>query len=727
MKRAYVDVSDQEPAGVESTSHLARRSVLGAAAGIAFLGLQGCTGGGSSSSSALPTPKVPAKALDARADWPARNAVFMQVVAHPDDDLYFMNPGVLQAVRTGAPVTTVFLTCGEDDGRNVDGKDPSVLPDFEGYSTARQNGSRAAYAFMATGDRMAKWVRENKPTRGGAIAETDHLVNAPNVRLIWLNMRKTEEPQGGDRLRLRNLWNGEIETMQTMVPAGSSVGGPYRYTRDSLIGTLADLYHEFAPTLIRTLDIDPDFLKHGGAVNQHADHGNHADHQDHTASALFAWEAMKAYPGAKAPRHTLVESYRAYYNERWPHNLSSGALAEKKKIIDIYGWGDHFDCGDRYGCGDLKIGLKSTRGGWPQSTTVRYPGGVPWLQPTVDGRLTAFVVLDHGVGIRQERAPGSDDWTPPTVIAAEAGTNLAPQLGVTRSADGRFTVAALRAKLAADPNKQRRDIVVAEQKSPDGAFGSWTDLGTPSTADPDQVRGLGAPVLQTDGQGRVHLFVRNFAKGVSTRVRAADGTWGPWADLGGGEIQEGITSLVRADGRVEAFAATRTGLEHWVQGADGRVARAEPIAAKGIAGPPTAVLQADGKPVVFYREADTAKVMMLEQKAVDGAWPARAKKLNGHGGWGALAALGTREGKRPGLIVERNNEGGVSVAFQQGSRDGTVTWVPTGGVFAQAPAVAVDASGRIVLALTSADGTLATSRQQGPDGSASFGSWKFSA
>ncbi|MFD0512700.1 PIG-L family deacetylase [Streptomyces aureus] len=46
------------------------------------------------------------------------HALLLQVLAHPDDDLYFMNPDTSQAVATGIPLVCVYVTAGEADGVN---------------------------------------------------------------------------------------------------------------------------------------------------------------------------------------------------------------------------------------------------------------------------------------------------------------------------------------------------------------------------------------------------------------------------------------------------------------------------------------------------------------------------------------------------------------------------------------------------------------------------------
>ena len=38
----------------------------------------------------------------------------LAIVAHEDDDLLFITPGVLRAIRSGSAVRTVYLTAGDD-------------------------------------------------------------------------------------------------------------------------------------------------------------------------------------------------------------------------------------------------------------------------------------------------------------------------------------------------------------------------------------------------------------------------------------------------------------------------------------------------------------------------------------------------------------------------------------------------------------------------------------
>ena len=60
----------------------------------------------------------------------------LTIVAHEDDDLIFISPDLLHAIKAGATVRTVYVTAG-DDGMSAS------------YWMARERGPMAAYALMA--------------------------------------------------------------------------------------------------------------------------------------------------------------------------------------------------------------------------------------------------------------------------------------------------------------------------------------------------------------------------------------------------------------------------------------------------------------------------------------------------------------------------------------------------------------------------------------------------
>ncbi|MFF7186554.1 PIG-L family deacetylase [Streptomyces sp. NPDC008222] len=649
-------------------------------------------------------------------------ASVLQIVAHPDDDLYFMNPATFQGLKAGTPTTTVYLTSGDANGRNPrPWQLEPVVEDRAAYGKARQNGIKAAYAAMVSGDRTAAWNPGTLSTAGGALAEVYSLADAPWVTLIFLNIRQHGTPEGPPR-SLHALWHEETDQVPTLALSGGLVPETHTYTRAALVDTLVQIMGIVRPTLVRTMDPDPDRLVHDEKFPQRHDHGDLSDHCDHTAAALFSWLALDRYQGPAENRTFTVEAYRGYYNERWPHNLSPQAVSLKEYFLNVYGAADGYDGGDPAGSGDYAVGLNARRTGWVQSTAPRHPSGTNWLLADRRGRLAAFAVVNQQAAVWLEARPGADQWRGPFFLG---GGPLAPNLAVSHTPDGRWQIFALRlSRLAADDG-HAREIVLLEQSEPDGVFPGWITLGNPSAGDPQRDRHLGAPAVTRDGRGRLHLFVRNAGQGLHSRVQEADGSWGEWTDLRGHELQEGLTALTAPNGHVEVFAASREGVFHWSQSSlDTPPSRAPRFRLTVPGGPAAAVVQPGGQVMTVYRQPGSGRLLMAQEDAPGGRWAQPAASIGGRGGFGAIALAAGPSPETGTLVVTRGDLGGVAYRFLPGEE----TWreLPTtvlGGTIAHAPAAAFDALGRATVAVLGADGRLAVARQTAP-GSPEFGPWQ---
>ncbi|MHC3469589.1 PIG-L family deacetylase [Streptomyces sp. 7R007] len=648
-------------------------------------------------------------------------ASVLQIVAHPDDDLYFMNPAVFHGLKAGTRTTTVCLTSGDADGRNPRPGDPGpVAEDREAYGRARQNGLKAAYAAMVLGDRTAAWKPATLSTAGGAVAEAYTLADAPWVTLIFLNIRQHGTPEGPPR-SLHVLWRDEVAQVPTLVPSGGLVAEAYAYTRAGLVDTLVQIMDLVRPTLVRTLDPDPDRLVHDERFPQRHDHGDLSDHCDHTAAALFAWLALDRYHGpAEHGTHT-VETYRGYYNERWPHNLSQRAVSMKEFFLNFYGAADGYDSGDPAGSGDYAVAFTARRTGWVQSTAPRHPMGANWLLTDRRGRLAAFAVVNQQAAVWLEAQPGSDQWRGPFFLG---GGPLAPGLAVSLTPDGRWQVLAERLSHLAADDAHAREIVLLEQAEPDGVFPGWVSLGNPSAGVPHRDRHLGTPVVTRDGRGRLHLFVRNAGQGLHTRIQETDGTWGEWTDLRGHDLQEGLAAVTALNGHVEVFGASREGVFHWAQNSlDEPLTRAPRFRLSVPAGPVAAVVQPGGQVTTVYRQPETGRLLMAQEDAPGGRWAQPAAPIGGPGGYGAIALAASPTPATGTLVATRGDLGGVAYRFLPG--EGPWRELPTtglGGPIAGAPAAAFDALGRATLAVLGPDARLAVARQAAP-GSEEFGPW----
>ncbi|WP_158588134.1 PIG-L family deacetylase [Actinomadura logoneensis] len=643
---------------------------------------------------------------------------FMQVVAHPDDDLYFLNPDLLQSVRSGAPVTTVYVTAGEANGQNVAPGRPAVATDHAGYIAARHAGLRRAYAQMATGNPNAVWTRGVLPTMEGPV-ESDTLGKRPNVRLVFLNTGNWRGSDGRMR-RLMGLWERRVERLRTRPALGSPVGKPTSYTRAELIAQLDELMRRFHPSVIRTLDPAPE----RGTDQKGFEH--RTDHPDHTATALMTREAARRYQ-KQVTGPVVTEYYRGYYNRHWPANLGPGAFQAKMSFIRTYGWADkgRFPCREPGGCGDLRTGDSGDRNGWPQSTHPRYTGSTRWMQPQADGRLVAFAVVSDRVTRWEQDRPGGG-WRP-GVPMPDPG--FVSDLDVARLPDGRLAVFGLRVLRTAALTRPRYQIMYARQDRPNGPFGDWRDLGNPAGSTMVREHDAGAPVTAVDGAGRIAVFSRNSGQGVSVRYQNADQTFGPWIDLGGRRVQDGLTAGTDASGRIEVFGAAvpawaewrwnrqpgTPSLWHWRQPASGRPLEgpgAWTPTEVGATGPLTMVRDGRGRLSLVARQVGGPGTLVFRQRTPDGAWPDRPVSLPGPGGVGPVGAVEPSGAAGGGpLLVGRDASGGVGVSA------GGARWQDAPGLFMHAPATVVDGQGGVVTAVLDPLGRLRVTRPYTSSGS----------
>lgn len=228
---------------------------------------------------------------------PCRGGV-LNVVAHQDDDLIFLNPDILHDVRAGLCVRTVFVTAG-DAG--------NPYPD----SILRERAPQAAYARMAGVSN--DWQVETDDGVPGRTIRTQTLVGAPNVSIAFLRIPdgfpsgQGSGAYGGQSLA--KLWTGSVSSV-------SSVDQANTYTRSGLIDALAAMMTDLQPDTIRTMDY----------VSPITD----ADHSDHFMTALFTQAAEEQFNGAP---HTLV-SYLGYAVGGRAQNVFDPDLTDKLGALE---------------------------------------------------------------------------------------------------------------------------------------------------------------------------------------------------------------------------------------------------------------------------------------------------------------------------------------------------------------------------------------------------------
>ncbi|MGX6601618.1 PIG-L family deacetylase [Micromonosporaceae bacterium Da 78-11] len=636
------------------------------------------------------------------------SSIQLQIIAHPDDDLFFFTPDMFRAIDAGAQLITVCLTGGAGDGKNVLEDDPAVATtpaDRSAYVAARYNGLRAAYARRAVGDAGSPWDREPLSMAGGRIAELCTLRADPRIKLILLNM--WQYGSDGGEVRLRTLWTGETKSQPILTVPGSVAIGDRPYTREGLLAALVDLLERYQPTAVRTMDPDPAYLKHDDEHPQYSDFRDYADHIDHTPVGLFAWAALQQWC-ARGVRRVVVETYRGYGNRRWPVNLSRSETEEKLSYLSTYGDGDGRSCDDPVGCGDRKVGHLTSLIGYGQGTHHRYSVAATWLRRSGDGQLMAFAVLGGQAAIWTGRG-GS--WQGPDLID---GRGLVPYLAAEQASDGRWHLFGIRMVPAALDRAQRRDLVTCTQREPGGSFGPWTSLGNPADrpgAAPIQRRGIGMPAVTADRNGRLQVFVRNYFGGVSARAQNAEGGWTSWADLRGSHTQEGLAVVTTKGGRVELFASAEDGIMHWLEREPGvGEFKRDVLPVPAPAGPPSVARLPDGRLALLVRQGHTSNVLAYLQQGAKRRWSTEPIDLGGHGGFGPVAC--TAYGDDMLAVSQRNDDGTTSLTLRYVDALADGHWKRTGPQLVHTPAIAVDGDGLLTLTAMGADGRLRIARQQ---------------
>ncbi|GAA3227816.1 PIG-L family deacetylase [Actinocorallia longicatena] len=312
---------------------------------------------------------------------PAHAVRYMQVVAHPDDDLLFMNPDLSRVLASGDPAVTVFTTAGQKTGAGTTGAE---------RARNRQRGILNAYAAMADaadGDRdsQREWAYELL-TLGVHQVERYRLRARPEIQVVFAGL-----PDGG----MHGLVQGA--DLLSVIPAGRPVTAT-RYLRADAVGLLRTLMLRYRPTVLRVQDVRPEGR----------------DHADHVTTARLATEAAAGIV-------PVVLGYRAYNIRLAPPNLSEAEAARKLAVFDEYRHREP-DGSFRYHAFSNQL-EKYTRRMYPRS-----PLGTGWAARQ-DGMITLYRVV--GGSVRVVRRIG-EGWA--SLDLPPGGGALAP--GVTADEQG---------------------------------------------------------------------------------------------------------------------------------------------------------------------------------------------------------------------------------------------------------------------------------------------------
>ncbi|MEV0094598.1 hypothetical protein [Streptomyces sp. NPDC050738] len=334
--------------------------------------------------------------------------------------------------------------------------------------------------------------------------------------------------------------------------------------------------------------------------------------------------------------------------------------------------------------------------------TAQAPSTSRWLFLGKDGRLTAYALTEGGILRWTETSPGGPHWSPPDFIEAAGLLHLA--LG--QGPDGYVHLLARRRRAQGD------DVMHAVQYQSGRPIGPWQSLGNPHTKDMNKARAVGVPAVAVSADGYVHLFLNNGNGAVNLRRQTKAVKWQGWQDLKGANFREGMAAAVAVGGLVEALAPADKELLRREQAAPGGdFSEAEPVAATPHPASLTGLQTADDHATYYWSDRESAGIVAHRH----GSEPIA---LGGDPDDGPPAVLRTPiEGHDCTVLAYRGRDGRPAIAAcpTEAEADG-LWWTPTGEPSLGAPALALDAEGRVVMAVVAADGTLRVARQKDEPG-----------
>ncbi len=313
----------------------------------------------------------------------------LQIVAHEDDDLIFMNPDIQKSINNGHYVRTVFMTAGnlQKDGADV------------GYWHGRELGELTAYATMAgkiTETLCAATKPSEKKIKSYYLFRTIFLPNHSGVIDLY-TLKNTKLPDqvtltflrlsGSSRSAriwpLEHFWNGRPDQITTV----GDIGGSRRsYTLDQLITLLTGIMQDYRPDRIRTHESTGIY---------------YFDHTDHLHTGRLTLEAYRRYIRTNPHSGLLMyRGYNVYYLHDYPmlqekQNVTGALFDAKKKVLNNYCVFDHVTGGnaDRYMAG---WGARSY-----SLSAVTDPKSILWYV------LNCLEVAENGTTVRAKQSKDS--------------------------------------------------------------------------------------------------------------------------------------------------------------------------------------------------------------------------------------------------------------------------------------------------------------------------------
>ncbi|MFE7577809.1 hypothetical protein ACFU5Z_24030 [Streptomyces sp. NPDC057521] len=338
--------------------------------------------------------------------------------------------------------------------------------------------------------------------------------------------------------------------------------------------------------------------------------------------------------------------------------------------------------------------------------------GGPWLLAGHDGRLTVYLHTGDALLRWTQEAVGASRWSGPDAHPVKDLTHLTVAQGQNRyvhfvgrrvrpKADGRSAV----------------DIVCATQYQTGRPVTEWRSLGNPFK-DLDRSEQVGVPSAAVANGGALYVCVPTAWGGAALRREDRNGQWEAWKELDIAGVTDRPSLAATAGGLVELLAPTRAAALHLRQSGQGEgLVRGYDAGVVPLPGSATALETAPGRMTHYLTDVRGSGVVAFRP----GNWP---MPLGGTPGDGRIAAVrGTVDGFDCTVLAVRGPDGSVHLgACSTEEERGGMWWTDTNATAAGDPSLALDGYGRVVVAVSGADGRPVLARQTDGPG-LTLGDW----
>jgi LmbE family N-acetylglucosaminyl deacetylase len=244
----------------------------------------------------------------------------MNIVAHEDDDLLFMNPDLLHDLKGNHCIRTVYVTAGDAGNNSL-------------YWLSRELGSEAAYSYMLGVNDV--WDQRTVMLNDRAFITLATPKENTSVSLIYMHL-----PDGN--LKGQGFATSQFESLAKLesgdIKQINSVDGQSTYTSDEFLTALTDLMHIYQPAEIRT---------QANYISPH-----HPDHSDHMAAGRYAKKAYSQYENQQYEGRVIIpmKFYIGYPIHDQPQNVDGDDLFQKEAAFATYSKFDHRVCQSMQRC-----------------------------------------------------------------------------------------------------------------------------------------------------------------------------------------------------------------------------------------------------------------------------------------------------------------------------------------------------------------------------------------